>query len=136
MEAPVAGYAPSYYQIKQWPFEAQIEGWLSFLYNIQCFVIVTVGLHLLFWLDIVILAHHVFSCPPEASMSGLRQFGVGTPDAKFSGLQDKFVLTSPSIEGMTEGRYFAASSFAGMTGDIELMRMTGKIEPMLSGTTD
>jgi len=101
MEAPVAGYAPSHYQIKQWPFEAPIEGWLSFLYNIQCFAIVADGLHQRFWFENVISAQHVSSSPPMASAYGLWQFGVRTPDLRFSGLQDIFVLTSPSIEGMT-----------------------------------
>jgi len=106
MEAPVAGYAPSHYQIKQWPKEAPIEGWLSFLYNIQCVAIVTDGLHQRFWLENMCLAQHGFSAPPAASAYGLWQFGVPTPDARISGLQEKFVLTSPSIEGMTEKSFF------------------------------
>ena len=102
METPCAGYAPSNNRVKQWPQEAQIEGWLSF----SSFLIAADGLHPSGWLGSVVPEQHAFAHPPGDSVDEPRQVGVGTPDARKSGVQDRFVLTSPSIEGMTGERAF------------------------------
>jgi len=81
VETPFAGYAPSYNQTKQWPKEAQIEGWLSS----SSFLIAADGLHPSGWLGSLIAQQHAFAHPPGTSVNGPRQVGAGTPDARKSG---------------------------------------------------
>jgi hypothetical protein len=102
MEAPFAGYAPSHNRIKQWPrLEALIEGWLASFNNLKGFKVATDGLHPSGWLEDMSSNLHAFSSSPSASVKGRQKSGVETPDLRFSGVQDFFVLTSPSIEGVT-----------------------------------
>jgi hypothetical protein len=103
MEAPFAGYAPSHNRIKLWPhLEALIEGWLASFNNLKRFIVATDGLHPNSWLEGMFSHLHAFLSSPSASVKGRQKSGMGTPDLRFSGVQDFFVLTSPSIEGMTK----------------------------------